>query len=130
MRTASLMKAAFERDYVPEDEVNAIVELGLPDVADEHVARAALACGATIVTLNLAHFPPDVLDRLGLIAISPDAALSRLAIDEPDRVLQSVRDIRSRLKNPPLSASHYADGFEPAGCPIFAGWLRQCLDRF
>ncbi len=128
-RTASLMKVAFARDYIPDDELNAFPALGLPDTADEHVARAALASGAMIVTLNLAHFPTGVLDQHGLIAMSPDAALLRLAGDEPDRVLRAVCDIRSRLKSPPLSASEYAGGFEPAGCPDFAEWMRRRLDQ-
>jgi len=129
-RTATLMRAAFARDYLADADILAIPELGLPDPADEHVARAARAAAATIVTLNLAHFPPTVLDPHGLKAISPAEALMRLADEDPDLVLQSVRDIRRRLRNPPLSPSGYADGFEPAGCPGFASWLRERLDEF
>lgn len=128
-RTAGLMRTAFARDYIPDEELSSDAEFGLPDAADEHVARAALAAGATIVTLNLTHFPADVLSRHGLNVISPDTALLWLANEEPDRVMRAVGDIRARLKNPPLSASDYADGFEPAGCPEFAGWMRQRLDE-
>jgi len=96
----------------------------------ENEWTAALAAGAAIITLNLAHFPSAALDVHRLTSISPDEALERLANEDPDRVLQSVRDIRRRLVNPPLSPSKYADGFEPAGCPGFASGLRERRSEF
>jgi len=128
-RTVTAIHAAFASAYIPEELVDPVA-FGLPDPADEHVAQAALAAGAAIITLNLAHFPSAALDVHRLTSISPDEALKRLANEEPDLVLQSVRDIRRRLVNPPLRPSRYADGFEPAGCPSFASWLRERLNEF
>lgn len=124
------MRTAFARDYLADADIVASPEPGLPDAADEQVAGAARAAAATIVTLKLAHFPATAPDQHGLKAISPDEAPTRLADEDPDLVLQSVRDIRRRLRNPPLSPSGYADGFEAAGCPGFASWLRQHMDNF
>ncbi|MFZ4122126.1 MAG: PIN domain-containing protein [Caulobacterales bacterium] len=128
-RTVTAIRAAFPSAYIPEELVDPVA-FGLPDPADEHVAQAALAAGTAIITLNLAHFPSAALDMHRLTSISPDEALKRLANEDPDRVLQSVRDIRRRLVNPPLSPSKYADGFELAGCPGFASWLRERLFEF
>ena len=128
-RTVTGIRAAFPSAYILEELADPVA-FGLPDTADEHVAQAALAAGAAIITLNLAHFPSAALDVHRLTSISPDEALERLANEDPDRVLQSVRDIRRRLVNPPISPSKYADGLEPAGCPGFASWLRERLSEF
>ncbi|MPZ29676.1 MAG: PIN domain-containing protein [Rhodospirillales bacterium] len=119
-RTVSLMRSAFPLSYIANDQL-ADVAFGLPDPLDEHVARAAAAVSGVIVTFNVSDFPESALEPHGLVAMSPDEALLDLARNDEIGVLESVRAIRLRLKNPPIAADAYAAGLAAISCRQFAG---------
>lgn len=87
--------------------------LQLPDPGDVHVLAAAIAGHADcIVTTNLRHFPDAVLRPYGVEAIHPDDFLvAQLDLDE-FTALAAFRDMRTRKKNPPLSAEEFALALE------------------
>ena len=85
-----------------------IGQVRIPDADDRHVVAAAIACGAQkIVTYNLRDFPHQVLSALGIVADSPDKFLSDLIIDDTDRVVEVLRGMRLRLRNPPLTVEDF-----------------------
>ena len=56
-----------------------ITDIALPDEDDRHVLAAALAADARIIcTNNIKHFPPDLMTRFGLIAMTPDELFTQL----------------------------------------------------
>jgi hypothetical protein len=75
------MNAAFpyaERNPAPEHFAS-FEAIGLPDEDDRHVIAAALASEATVIcTHNISDFPQDVMAKLGLIVMTPDALLRAL----------------------------------------------------
>lgn len=123
-RTVATMRSAFPLSYIPDDQL-ADVAFGLPDPLDEHVARAALAVSGAIVTFNISDFPRAALEPRGLVAITPDEALLGIAKDDEVGVLDGVRAIRLRLRNPPITSDAYAAGFASIACHGFASWLRR-----
>ncbi len=79
--------------------------LNLPDPDDRHVLAAAIRChAAVIVTTNLKDFPNDVLEPLGVIAQHPDEFITNLLDLDQEAVLDSIKTMRMRLKNPPITA--------------------------
>src|SRR5262245_32982294 len=53
--------------------------LRLPDENDRHILAAALACVTdAIVTFNTRHFPAEVLNPFGIVAVSPDTFVVQL----------------------------------------------------
>lgn len=78
--------------------------LHLQDPDDRHVVAAAIHGRANvIVTYNLKHFPPDIIEPLGLSAQHPDEFISDLLDLHPQAVLDSVAAILGRLRNPPMT---------------------------
>lgn len=87
-----------------------IASLVLPDPHDRHVLAAAIVGRAdVIVTANLKHFPEVVLAPYGIEAQHPDEFLMHQRDLSHERFLKSVKRIRSRLVNPPLTADQYID---------------------
>ncbi|MFD1797519.1 PIN domain-containing protein [Paracoccus aurantiacus] len=87
---AALLREQFPQALTPGDEERAR-GFDLPDPADLHVLAAALETGADlVVTMNLRDFPPRALPA-GLQAIHPDAFLTRLWAQHPDRVTAAAR---------------------------------------
>lgn len=85
-----------------------IDQIQIRDADDRHVIAAAIACGAQkIVTFNLRDFPHQVMSALGIVAESPDRFLFDLIVDDTDRVVEVLRTMRLRLKNPPLTADEF-----------------------
>jgi len=77
---------AIVTDYEPQ-----VDRLDLPDPDDRHVLAAAINSGATsIVTANLADFPPDVLSRHRIEALAPDEFVLRLVHQDLDAVVEVV----------------------------------------
>ena len=120
------------RAAVPDWEVEAATwepiaaSLALPDPDDVHVLAAAIAGHADcIVTANLRHFPADVLAVHGLEAIHPDDfLLYQLDLDLIE-ALGAFKEMRARLRNPPLTADEFAGSFEKHGLPRTAQRLRE-----
>lgn len=93
-----------------------ISSLNLPDPDDRHVLAAAIACGAdAIVTFNLKDFPEDVLNQYGIEAIHPDDFIADLVDLGAARVIQTIKIIRDRLKNPRMTADEYINSLARQG---------------
>jgi predicted nucleic acid-binding protein len=90
-------------DY--EDLMKSIV---LPDQQDVHVLAAAIKAQAQIiVTYNMKDFPAEILKKFEIEALHPDTFLRHQLDLKLSVFLSSVKNIRQRLKKPPLSASQY-----------------------
>lgn len=99
--------------------------LELPDPNDTHVLAAAIHshCDA-IITFNRRDFPKAILDRYDIELLHPDDFL-HFQFDLGDaQVITAVQRIRSRLKNPQLSAAEYLDRLEAQGLPKIVSELR------
>jgi predicted nucleic acid-binding protein len=73
-----------EAAVAPDPAVEA--GLALPDAADVHVAAAAAAAGADVLTLNLRDFPARRLAPWGVGVRHPDGLLWALFSEAPDRL--------------------------------------------
>jgi hypothetical protein len=90
-------------DY--EDLMKSIV---LVDQHDVHVLAAAIKAQAQIiVTFNIKDFPREILKKFDIEAQHPDTFLRHQLDLKLSVFLSSVRNIRQRLKKPPISASQY-----------------------
>jgi hypothetical protein len=95
----------------------------LPDENDRHVLAAALACVANvIVTLNLRHFPQDVLSPFGVQALEPDACVA--LVNNNGIVIAAAAKHRAALKHPPLSTEDYLDSLRRNELPNTAEFLK------
>jgi hypothetical protein len=96
--------------------------LELPDPNDRHVLAAALGCVAdVIVTRNVRHFPPSVLDPFGVAAETPDNFL--LSLMDSGIVVAAAAEHRAALTRPPLSVAEYLEALRRNGLPATAGAL-------
>jgi hypothetical protein len=85
-----------------------ISSLELPDADDRHVLAAAIVCGAQhIITENLRHFPSDVLDPLGIEAVSADTFLASTFELYPTEAMAALRTMRRDYHNPPMQPSEF-----------------------
>jgi hypothetical protein len=106
-RTRELMDKAVPDCLVTGYEI-LIDGLALPDPDDRHVLAAAMHGGAeTIVTYNLADFPPDTLAGQGLQAQHPDEFIAGLLDANAAAVCSAAKRQRETLKNPPKSVDEY-----------------------
>jgi predicted nucleic acid-binding protein len=77
---------------------------------DRHVLAAAVATNAqVIVTQNLKHFPPRLLEPFGVEAQSPDEFLVHLFYFDPERVLQVLHVQAETLRKPPKTVEELLD---------------------
>jgi hypothetical protein len=53
----------------------------------------------------LRDFPHQALSALGIVADSPDKFLADLIIDDTDRVVEVLRNMRLRLRPPPAATA-------------------------
>ena len=123
-RTRQLMN-----DAVPDCLITGheplISRLTLPDPTDCHVLAAAIAGRASvIVTYNLKDFPAANLSPFGIHAEHPDQFISNLFDLDPPKVAAQVRDLRARLRNPPMSVETLFDHYLKAGLPETVADLR------
>lgn len=123
------------RDAVPGWEVSAescgalMPCLDLPDKNDIHVLAAAIAGHADcIVTANLRHFPVDVMDRHRLEVIHPDDFIVYQMDLEPYPALAAFKEMRARLRNPPLDPEQFVQTLERNGLALAAQRLREASD--
>ncbi len=98
------MRRAFPEAMVVSTEAQP--SYGLPDPDDDHVLHVAVVSPAELIlTHNLKDFPPEVCDRQGVQAISPDDFLSnqfyRFPVLVSDAITQQARDLR----HPAMSAA-------------------------
>lgn len=106
-----------------------IESLELPDPDDRHILAAAIV-GHTdaIVTFNMKDFPNEVALKHGVEILHPDDFLTSRYDLNPVRTLTAVKEVRSRLKRPPLSASEYLDKLEATGLPQTCQKLREAIE--
>jgi predicted nucleic acid-binding protein len=123
-RTVELMNQNV-MDCMVEGHDALIEALDLPDPGDRHVLAAAIHANCdAIVTFNRRDFPGNVLDQYNIELLHPDDFL-HFQFDLGDaQVITAVQRIRSRLKNPPLTAAQYLDRLELQGLPKIVAELR------
>jgi hypothetical protein len=96
----------------------------LPDADDRHVVAAAIHSKADgIVTFNLAHFAQADLKPYGLESIHPDDFIVAQAHLNEAAVVMAAQKVRSRLRNPPISATDYLRSLERQQLPKTVAWL-------
>ncbi|UCH26305.1 MAG: PIN domain-containing protein [Trueperaceae bacterium] len=108
----------------------ALIEtLELPDPDDRHVLAAALhARAGVIVTQNLKDFPEDILEPLGVVALSPDRFISSLLAADVGLVCKAVRDQRLSLTKPSHTVKTLLATLESLGLEETTKTLRMYQD--
>lgn len=81
--------------------------IALPDQQDVHVLAAVKAHVQIIVTYNIKDFPAEILKKFEIEVQHPDTFLRHQVDLGLSVFLSSVKNIRQRLKKPPVSASQY-----------------------
>ena len=104
---ASRFCAAMERAFpeaLVEPPPGLADQLGC-DPGDRHVLAAAIAAKAeVIVTLNVRHFPTEVLEPLGIEAVTPDQFFCNLLDLDPGAMHGCLETIAARQRNPARTA--------------------------
>ena len=127
-RTRDLMNRHV-RDGLVVDFEGLIPGLTLPDPDDRHVLAAAIRCGAgLIVTFNLRDFPPDQLGPYGIEAKHLDDFVADLFDLDPAAVCTAVKNVRARLRNPPVTAEDYLATLERQGLTETVSLLRDYVE--
>lgn len=110
-RTRALMNQHV-RDALVSDYEQLIPVFELPDPDDRHVLAAAIRSGAqVIVTYNRKDFPDEVLGKWGIEVEHPDDFIEHLLSLHQAVVLETVREQRLALKNPPKSPDELFESF-------------------
>ena len=116
------------RKVVPDWEVEDVegLEWAFHDVSpsDRHVAAAAYQLMSkesegrpvALITGNLRDFRSSLLDKKGVLVISPAAYLDALHAQLPDRLLAVADECRLKLKQPTLGLLQYAAVLRNLGC--------------
>lgn len=124
-RTRMLMNASV-LDCLVKDYEPLIEALALPDPDDRHVLAAAIKGRAdVIVTFNLTDFPIYCLDNYGIEAQHPDVFIGHLIDLSDGKVCAAVRQVRARLRQPPLDVFEYLEKLERCGLAVTAVTLRE-----
>jgi hypothetical protein len=128
-RTCELMTEAVPDCLVEGWERMELALGGLPDAGDRHVFAAAIRGHAdAIVTYNLADFPAAALAPFGIEAQHPDDfLLNQLDLNEI-AAIKSIKAMRARLRNPPVSASELIMTLEKLQLPLTASRLRDVAE--
>lgn len=124
-RVAELMRNAVP-DCIVRNFERLEVGLVLPDPNDRHVLAAAIRCKAqAIITSNLKDFPAAVLQEFDIEAIHPDVFLINQFDLSDAKVLDAVKNIRSRMINPPCTAVEYLNRLAVSGLTAFAQKINE-----
>lgn len=124
-RVAELMRNAVPDCMVTNYE-KLEAGLTLPDPNDCHVLAAAIRCKAqAIITSNLKDFPAGVLKEFDIEAIHPDVFLINQFDLSDAKVLDAVKNIRSRMINPPCTAIEYLERLAVNGLTAFSQKLNE-----
>lgn len=98
-----------------------------PDPGDAQVVAAAILGRAElIVTSNLKDFPSDLLEPLGLHAVSPDSFLLDILDFDQEQTLASITNQAAATRRPQLSALDVVKSLEQT-VPQFARAVRGLL---
>lgn len=80
---------------------------------DRHVLAAAIIANAKIiVTDNLKHFPPEALAPYGIEVQHPDVFLTQLFDDDPESMVEVIRQQAEDLKKPPFTVAELLENLE------------------
>lgn len=103
-----------------------IPSLELPDPNDRHVLAAAIVgrCDV-IVTQNIKDFPAEVLSIFNIETQHPDEFLLNHLDLAPGLFCEAIKEIRSRLKNPPYDIEQYLQILRQRGLVATAAELEQ-----
>jgi predicted nucleic acid-binding protein len=128
-RVLGLMRRTLP-DWRASESRQVLEEAVLPDPKDRHVLAAAVGVGAdVIVTSNLKDFPPGILIRYGIAALSPDAALSAIYDENPESFIVAAAAMRARMKNPPMTGEEWLGAVNKGRCGRLATKLRSVTAR-
>lgn len=124
-RVAQLMRMAVPDCMVTNYE-KLDAGLALPDPNDHHVLAAAIRCKAqAIITSNLKDFPAEVLQEFDIEAIHPDVFLINQFDLSEAKVLDAVKNIRSRMVRPPCVGVEYLGRLSVNGLTGFSQKLNE-----
>lgn len=127
-QTAQLMRKVIPDSKIKNYE-SLMAGLTLPDTNDVHILAAAIRAKAqAIITFNLKDFPFDYLATFDIEAIHPDTFLINQFDLSSGLVLDSVKTIRARLKNPAKTASDYLDMLSAEKLAGFSACLKEFED--
>jgi len=113
-------------DCIVDNYQDLVASLHLPDSGDLHVFAAAIRCKAqAIITFNLKDFPVASLADYDIEPIHPDIFLINQFDLSQGKVLDAVKNIRLRLKKPPVTAARYIDNLASLGLTAFSNMLRE-----
>lgn len=103
-----------------------LVEAMTNHPGDRHVLAAAIIANAKIiVTDNLKHFPQEALDPYGIEVQHPDVFLTQLFDNDPESIVEVIRQQAEELKKPPLTVAELIDNLEKNNrVPEFASRVR------
>jgi len=73
----------------------------------------------------LADFPKSVLQLYGIEALSPDEMILQVIQQKPNRALITIKNHRSQLTRPSLSANEYLEMLEKQRLPTTVAFLRE-----
>jgi predicted nucleic acid-binding protein len=123
--TAQLMRNAVPDCMVTHYE-KLEAGLALPDPNDKHVLAAAIRSKSqAIITSNLKDFPAILLQEFDIEAIHPDVFLINQFDLSEARVLDAIKNIRSRMVNPPRTAAEYLERLAVTGLTAFSQRLNE-----
>ncbi|MCF8569445.1 PIN domain-containing protein [Gordonia sp. HY002] len=101
---------------------------GMPDPDDRHVVAAAVRGHASaIVTDNIKHFPPAVLEPLGLHTRSSDRFLLDLLHRDPARAVACVAQTADKRGHPPATTEEFLESLAASGA---RGFVREIAPYF
>jgi hypothetical protein len=93
----------------------------LSDPDDRHVVAVAIRGRAdAIVTANLADFPAETLDPLGIDIVGPDEFLLDQLDLAPRVVIEAIREQAEHTRRPPLTPTDLIARLARCGVPSFA----------
>lgn len=103
-----------------------LVEAMTNHPGDRHVLAAAIIANAKIiVTDNLKHFPKKALEPYGIEAQHPDVFLTQLFDNDPESMVEVIRQQAEELKNPPQTVAEIIEKLEKNNrVPEFASRVR------
>jgi hypothetical protein len=120
------------RRFFRDAEVTGYEDLieGMPnDPKDRHVLAAAVRGGAeTVVTANLADFPPDALKAFEIEPVHPDDFLLDQLDLQPRATIEALERQVARYKREPLTVAGLLGRLHRTGVPNFASEMRRHID--
>lgn len=103
-----------------------LVEAMTNHPGDRHVLAAAIIAKANIiVTDNLKHFPQEALEPYGIEVQHPNVFLTQLFDNDPESMVEVIRQQAEDLKNPPQTVAEIIEKLEKNNrVPEFASRVR------